>query len=245
MGGGSSSNLTGLGHGSRPTSSINNNNSADRKPKSRQSSLAGITLGFGTSTDSAINSNKGRKSSLTGITLGKDGSGRSRSGSVGSHVQEDAASFRSKSSTIKMMMRNQAYRKSFFKFLESRGKGEEEMMDYFLSLETMKKLKEKDAKRTSFMEQRDKYERRSEGKSDDLPESIIYNSMHHWKGLVNLSDEDLAKHIERSQDEILMSMTALFEEFLSSRYFTEVKEAETKEEKRRFSQSGAEKPNPN
>ena len=186
---------------------------------------------------------KSRKSSLTGITLLRD-SGRSRSGSgaVGSHLQEEAASFRSKSSSIKMMMRNQAYRKSFFKFLESRGKGEEEMMDYFLSLETMKKLKEKDAKRTSFMDAREKYERRSEGKSDDLPESIIFNSMHHWKGLVNLSDEDLARHLERSQDEILMSMTPLFEEFCSSKYFADVKEAESKEEKRRFSMSGAEKP---
>ena len=242
MGGGSSSNLSIMG-GSRLSSSVHQV-STDRQPKSRQASIAGITIGFGSTKDNSVNKVKPRKSSLTGITLGKDNSGRSRSGSVGSHVQEDAASFRSKSSTIKMMMRNSAYRRSFFKFLENRGHGEEEFMDYFLSLETMKKLKEKDAKRVSFMDARDKYERRSEGKDDSNIDAIIYNSMHHWKGLVNLSDEDLAKHIERSQDEILMSMTPLFEEFLSSRYFAVVKEAETKDENRRFSMSGAEKPVP-
>ena len=134
-----------------------------------------------------------------------------------------------------MMMRNQAYRKSFFTFLEKMHKGKEEMMDYFLLLEQMKKNKEKDAKRAAFMVEFQKYEQKSEGKSDDAIESIIFNSMHHWKGVANLNDEDLAKHLDRSADDILLALTPLFESFLESPYFLEVKATENREEKRRFS----------
>ena len=78
---------------------------------------------------------------------------------------------------------------------------------------------------------------RSEGKGDDTPESLIFGSMHHWKGVTNLSDEELYKHVERSQDDVLLSLTPMFETFLESPFFQEVKQAEAKEEKRRFSAS--------
>lgn len=188
-------------------------------------------------------SDKPRKHSLTGLMglpgnivappQNKGGPGVRRSSAQ--HVQEEAASFRSKSSSIKMMMRNQAYRKSFFTFLEKMHKGKEEMMDHFLLLETMKKNRDKDSKRTSFMAEFQKYEQKAQGKSNDAAESIIFSSMHHWKGVENLSDEDLAKHVERSADDILLALTPLFESFLESPYFLEVKETESREEKRRFS----------
>jgi hypothetical protein len=183
---------------------------------------------------------KPRKHSLTGLMGMQTAPAPIKAGPPGrrssaQHVQEEAASFRSKSSSIKMMMRNQAYRKSFFTFLETMHKGKEEMMDFFLLMETMKKNREKDAKRASFMAEFQKYEQKSQGKSDDLPESLIFSSMHHWKGVENLSDEDLAKHIERSADDILLALTPLFESFLESPYFLEVKATENREEKRRFS----------
>ena len=59
--------------------------------------------------------------------------------------------------------------------------------------------------------------------------------MHHWKGVANLTDEELYKHVERSQDDILLALTPLFETFLESPFFAEVKQAEAREEKRRFS----------
>ena len=161
-----------------------------------------------------------------------------RRGSV-QHVQEEAASFRSKSSSIKMMMRNQAYRKSFFKFLENSHKGKEILMDYFLLIETLKKNREKDVKRAQFMEAIETYEKKATGMPPDAPESLIHASTHHWKGVPNLNDEELGKHIERSQDDILLALTPLFETFLESPYFAEVKEAESKDEKRRFSTQSA------
>ncbi len=136
-----------------------------------------------------------------------------------------------------MMMRNQAYRKCFFNFLENTHNGKEEMMDFFLLVETLKKTKEKEAKRSQFMEAVEKYEKKAMGKPTDAPETIISNSMHHWKGVVNLTDEELAKHIERSQDDILLALTPLFETFLVSTFFQQVKDAESRDEKRRFSRT--------
>jgi hypothetical protein len=181
-----------------------------------------------------------RKRSLTGLvglpmSESKPTPG-ARRGSA-QHVQEEAASFRSKSSSIKMMMRNQAYRKCFFNFLENTHNGKEEMMDFFLLVETLKKTKEKEAKRSQFMEAVEKYEKKAMGKPTDAPETIISNSMHHWKGVVNLTDEELAKHIERSQDDILLALTPLFETFLVSTFFQQVKDAESRDEKRRFSRT--------
>ena len=98
------------------------------------------------------------------------------------HVQEEAASFRSKSSSIKMMMRNSAYRKSFFSFLENQHQGKEELMDYFLLVETIKKVKDKEEKRKKFMESIERYEKKAAGGLADAPETIIFGSMHHWKG---------------------------------------------------------------
>ena len=149
-------------------------------------------------------------------------------------------------------------------------------MDYFLLIETIKKVKDKEEKRKKFMDAIERYEKKSAGLSVDAPEAIIFGSMHHWKGskisnistydagimrflseilltffilivhpivhfslcfagVVNLTDEELGKHIERSQDDILLSLTPLFEAFLESPYFQEVKEQESREEKRRFS----------
>lgn len=179
-----------------------------------------------------------RKRSLTGLVgLPIPENKQTPGGRRGSaqHVQEEAASFRSKSSSIKMMMRNQAYRKCFYNFLVNTHNGKEEMMDFFLLVETLKKTREKEAKRSQFMEAVEKYEKKAAGKSTEAPETVIYNSMHHWKGVSNLSDEELAKHIERSQDDILLALTPLFETFLVSTFFQQVKEAENREEKRRFS----------
>ena len=65
--------------------------------------------------------------------------------------------------------------------------------------------------------------------------SILFIFLFFSVGVINLTDEELAKHIERSQDDILLSLTPLFEAFLESPYFQEVKEQESREEKRRFS----------
>ena len=100
------------------------------------------------------------------------------------HVQEEAASFRSKSSSIKMMMRNSAYRKSFFSFLENQHQGKEELMDYFLLVETIKKIKIKEEKRKKFDEAIERYEKKSAGVEVSSPSAVIFASMHHWKGTI-------------------------------------------------------------
>ena len=163
-------------------------------------------------------------------TLNKDGSTR--------NMQEEANSFRSKTGTLKMLIRNKNSRKAFFNFIEKTQKGKEELLDYFLYIESIKKSKDKimgvEGQRDQFVAIVAQYEKKSSGKECDTPEVIIFNSTHTWRDLKTLPVDELLKHMSRSQDEVLIAITPMFESFLLSNYYKEFDKNEMANERRSY-----------
>ena len=145
----------------------------------------------------------------------KDASSRS--------IQDEAHSLRSKTSTVKMLIKNKNSRKAFYNFLEETEKGKEELLDYFLFIESIKRVKddEIEASRKKFITVIAQYKRKSSGKASDLPCTVIYNSTQTWKDVRILSTTDLIKMMSLSQNEVLVAITPLFESFLLSNFYTE------------------------
>lgn len=131
-----------------------------------------------------------------------------------------------------MLIKNKNSRKAFFTFLEKDGKGKEELLDYFLFLEGIKKTKDPSECRNQFLEVVAKYQKQSEGKEPETNDYIIYASTHTWKDIKTLPHEELAKHIMRSQDEVLLAITPMFETFVKSDYYKQF-EKNTKDNERR------------
>jgi hypothetical protein len=155
-----------------------------------------------------------------------------RNAGKGNNMQEEANSFRSKSGTIKMLIKNKNSRKAFFTFLEKTQPGKEEMLDYFLFIEGIKKSKAEVQKQ--FIDVIAKYEKLATGKDNDSPEAIILASTHTWKDITTLPPEELCKHMSRSQDEVLIALTPLFESFLLSNYYKEFDKNEKSNERRSY-----------
>jgi hypothetical protein len=166
-----------------------------------------------------------------------------RKDSNAKNIQEEANSFRSKTGTLKMLIKNKNSRKAFFNFIEKTQKGKEELLDYFLFIESIKKLKdsisggEPDDARNQFMEVIAQYKTKSMGKEQDAPEMIIFNSTHTWKDIKTLPLVELTKHMTRSQDEVLIAITPTFESFLLSNYYKEFDKNEMANERRSFASS--------
>lgn len=160
----------------------------------------------------------------------------------GHNMQEEANSFRSKSGTIKMLIKNKNSRKAFFTFLEKTQPGKEEMLDYFLFIESIKKSNLKSSTSSNsneeiqkqFIDVIAKYEKLATGKANDSPEAIIFASTHTWKDIKTLPPEELFKHMTRSQDEVLIAITPLFESFLLSNYYKEFDKHEKSNERKSY-----------
>ena len=163
-------------------------------------------------------------------TSNKDGSTR--------NMREEANSFRSKTGTLKMLIRNKNSRKAFFNFLEKTQKGKEELLDYFLYIESIKKSKDAltgmEGQRDQFVAIIAQYEKKSSGKECDTPEVIIFNSTQTWKDITTLPIDELQKHMTRSQDEVLIAITPMFESFLLSNYYKEFDRNEMANERRSY-----------
>lgn len=163
-------------------------------------------------------------------------------GVKGNNMQEEANSFRSKSGTIKMLIKNKNSRKAFFTFLEKTQPGKEEMLDYFLFIEGIKmssskgniNLHSNEEIQQQFIAVIAKYEKLATGKNDDSPEAIIFASTHTWKDITTLPPEELFKHMTRSQDEVLIALTPLFESFLLSNFYKEFDKNEKSNERRSY-----------
>lgn len=154
------------------------------------------------------------------------------------NMQEEANSFRSKAGTLKMLIRNKNSRKAFFNFIEKTHKGKEELLDYFLYIESIKKSKESaasmDSQRDQFVAIVAQYEKKASGKECESPEAIIFNSTHTWKDIKTLPFDELQKHMTRSQDEVLIAITPMFESFLLSNYYQEFDRNEMANERRSY-----------
>ena len=154
------------------------------------------------------------------------------------NMQEEANSFRSKAGTLKMLIRNKNSRKAFFNFIEKTHKGKEELLDYFLYIESIKNSKDSaasmDSKSDQFVAIVAQYEKKASGKECESPEAIIFNSTHTWKDIKTLPSDELQKHMTRSQDEVLIAITPMFESFLLSNYYQEFDRNEMANERRSY-----------
>lgn len=83
------------------------------------------------------------------------------------NIKDDAMSFRSKTMTLKMLIKNKESRKVFFSFLEKTRSGKEEILDYYLFIETIKKQKDSvlfsETTRKAFIDIVAQYEKKAEG----------------------------------------------------------------------------------
>ena len=66
-----------------------------------------------------------------------------------------------------MLVKNQNSRKAFFTFLEKTHNGKEELLDYFLFIESIKRVRDNDQSRNQFLEVVKKYEKESDGKESE------------------------------------------------------------------------------
>lgn len=218
-----------MGSGASFTSKADTSTPSDISPKSAGKSPA------------PYESTLVQKASL--LFKGSSGQAPARKDINSKNIQEEANSFRSKTGTLKMLIKNKNSRKAFFNFIEKTQKGKEELLDYFLFIESIKKVKdpitggEPDDARIQFMEVIAQYKIKSTGKEQDAPEMIIFNSTHTWKDIKTLPAVELMKHMTRSQDEVLIAVTPLFESFLLSNYYKEFDQNEMANERRSFASS--------
>ena len=136
-----------------------------------------------------------------------------------------------------MLIKNKNSRTAFFTFLEKTHHGREELLDYFLFIESIKKGTDSHQARNQFLEVIKKYAAESEGKPSDSNASAIYSSTHTWKDIKTLPPEEMTKHMTRSQDEVLLVLTPLFESFLLSNYYKEFGKNEMANERRNYGSS--------
>lgn len=139
--------------------------------------------------------------------------------------------------TLKMLIKNKNSRKAFFTFLEQTQKGKEELLDYFLFLEGIKRTKDPVECTNQFLEVVKKYQLQSEGKEPETNDFIIYASTHTWKDIKTLPHDELVKHIMRSQDEVLLAITPLYETFVKSDYYKEFEKNAKDNERRSYASS--------
>ena len=133
-----------------------------------------------------------------------------------------------------MLVKNQNSRKAFFTFLEKTHNGKEELLDYFLFIESIKRVRDNDQSRNQFLEVIKKYEKESNGKESEENAAIIFSSTHTWKDIKSLPADELRKHMIRSQDEVMLHLTPLFESFMDSKFYLEVNRSEMAHERRSY-----------
>ena len=153
------------------------------------------------------------------------------------NMRDEANSFRSKAGTLKMLIKNKISRKAFYDFIEKTHRGKEELLDYFLFVECIKKEGNPEDSRKKFIDVMLQYKKKSAGKNRESPTCVIFNSTQTWRSLKTLPVDDLFKHFDRSQDDILIAITPLFESFLLSNNYKELGVNEMAMEKRSYASS--------
>lgn len=136
-------------------------------------------------------------------------------------IQDDARSFYSKASAIKLLIKGEASRKAFRSYIEQTHKhGEVEYLDYFLEVEGIKKSNsDMKTRHENYLALIKTYENKAATKNQIAVS--IYNTMHSWKGIETLDENELAKLMARSQEDVLAILTPNFEAFVASKYYLE------------------------
>ena len=148
-------------------------------------------------------------------------------------IQDDARSFYSKASAIKLLIKGEESRKAFRLYLEQcHTDGEVEYLDYYLTVEGVKKNGGDNTNlRRQYMDIIHQYEAKAETSKHPVAVAIA-NSTHSWKGADTLTDIELFKLMTRSQEDILCILTPNFEAFVASKYYLEWSKNQNKMEKR-------------
>jgi Regulator of G protein signaling domain len=137
-------------------------------------------------------------------------------------IQDDARSFYSKASAIKLLIRGEASRKAFRNYMEqTHTHGEVEYLDYFLQVEGIKKSNsDMKTRHESYMALIKEYETKATTTKHPVAVAIS-NTTHSWKGIETLDENELAKLMARSQEDVLAILTPNFEAFVASKYYLE------------------------
>ena len=148
-------------------------------------------------------------------------------------IQDDARSFYSKASAIKLLIKGEESRKAFRLYLEQcHTDGEVEYLDYYLLVDGVKKNGGDQASlRRQYMEIIQQYAAKAETSKHPIAIAIA-NSTHSWKGADTLTDVELSKLMMRSQEDILGILTPNFEAFVASKFYLEWTKNQNKMEKR-------------
>ena len=148
-------------------------------------------------------------------------------------IQDDARSFYSKASAIKLLIKGEESRKAFRLYLEQcHTDGEVEYLDYYLLVDGVKKNGGDNSNlRRQYMDIIHQYGTKAETSKHPIAIAIA-NSTHSWKGADTLTDIELFKLMARSQEDILGILTPNFEAFVASKYYLEWTKNQNKLEKR-------------
>lgn len=153
------------------------------------------------------------------------------------NTRDDAGSFRSKAAMLKVLIKNKIHRKAFYAFIEKKHRGREELLDFFLFVECIKKEKDPEVSRRKFVEIAQRYKKKSAGKSYESTEWLIFNSTQTYKNLEKLTVNELLKHFDRSQNDILIAITPLFDSFGQSNLYKKIDKYEIAVEKKSYASS--------
>jgi hypothetical protein len=151
-------------------------------------------------------------------------------------IQDDARSFYSKASAIKLLIKGEESRNAFRKFMEQQHPPEVEYLDYWITVEAIKKGGG-ESLRHKYMDLIQQYETKAETTKQSVAVTIA-GATHNWKGSESLSDDELFKLMGRSQEDILGILTPNFEAFVASKHYAEYLQNQNKMEKNK---SGNEK----
>ena len=175
-------------------------------------------------------------SSAAGARGAVNSSGPGSKGARAQSIQDEARSFRSKAGGMKILIRKEGSRKAFLDFLKKTGHTgpAEELLNHYLNIEKIKRNVDKKAVRQGFIDVITHYQKRAEEKKDNPEHAavIIYATLHSWKPLDSLTDEELFKHMVRSQEDVILAITPFFESFMASSDYRDWEKDETSREKR-------------
>ena len=155
-------------------------------------------------------------------------------------MQDDARSFYSKASAIKLLIRGEESRKAFKSYLEqTHPEGDVEYLNYYLLVESIKKSgDDKSHLRRQYMDLVQQYETKAQTTKHPIATQIA-STMHSWKGIETLPDDELFKLMARSQDDVLAILTPNFEAFVASKFYAEWSKNQNTMEKKKSHASEA------
>lgn len=148
-------------------------------------------------------------------------------------IQDDARSFYSKASAIRLLIRGDTSRTAFRNFLETNHGADVAYLDYYLMLDAIKICGgTNSSKRRKYIDVIEQWGRKLEETKDCAAIQAIVATMQSWKSVSELSDSELCELMARSQEDVLGILTAHFEKLVASKQYEQWNKQQTKIEKR-------------